>query len=256
MPEYTVIDAKKKKDVPDAKFGAAVVYELTLDAGNGSGNIEAEWFTKAATPLPQAGERLEGELSEGKYGKDFKRSQNGSGGFGRSPRDSRRIERQHSQEMAVRAISVGTGGKVPENIDLRSTIRDWTDWFQADLDVGSGSGDVLGRSTQSPDSPAAASSAERIAISDKQKGFLERLLKEKGADSDQVNLITFWASENLTGGREGSASKAIDGLQKDSDATLERLLLAAKKWQRTQTDIPADTAGLDEGTKDVDDIPW
>jgi hypothetical protein len=52
---------------------------------------------------------------------------------------SRRIERQHSQEMALRALTLGhvaTDGKAIGGRDhFRSLIREWTDWFVADLDA-------------------------------------------------------------------------------------------------------------------------
>jgi hypothetical protein len=49
---------------------------------------------------------------------------------------SRRIERQHSQEMAIRATAL-LGDLPPEmgQEDLRNTIKNWTDWFVADLEA-------------------------------------------------------------------------------------------------------------------------
>lgn len=262
MPDtYTVVDATKKKSV-DGKFGPMQVVALRLQ--NGAEVLATEWFTKASTPLPAAGETLEGDVTEGKYGKEFKKAQ----GFGgRSPRDSRRIERQHSQEMALRALAL-LGGELQEDdwVDVRHDIKWWTDWFVTDLDVAGGGATAVEDAVdhRSPDPPGAvASSADQPtlddAMSDKQKAFLGRLVREKGATDDQARLIDWWASENLTGGREGSASKAIDGLTGSSpDEILSRLLEAALAWQKGKTDIPADTEGLEpEGEgKELDDIPF
>ncbi len=45
-----------------------------------------------------------------------------------------RIERQHSQEMAIRAIVATGPADEMAMTTFRNLISDWTDWFQADLD--------------------------------------------------------------------------------------------------------------------------
>jgi hypothetical protein len=83
-----------------------------------------------------------------------------------------------------------------------------------------------------------------LAMSAKQRGFLENLLKAN-LDSDQdVLLVMDWAGQVLIGGRGGSGSEAIDGLKKNPEETASRLLAAAQAWQAKQTQIPLDDADL------------
>lgn len=94
-------------------------------------------------------------------------------------------------------------------------------------------------------------SESTVPISAKQRSFLERLLKEHKLDQQDHLLILDWASQTLTGGRGGTASKAIDAA-KSGDT--DRLLTAARQWQDEQSELPADTRdlpdsdGRDEGT--------
>ena len=92
----------------------------------------------------------------------------------------------------------------------------------------------------------AGESKSSWAISDKQRGFLERLLKQNGVEGQDLLLLNEWASETLTGGKAGSASEAIDGLQNSPELTVKRLLAAARKWDEGRSDMPADTEGLGE----------
>ncbi len=46
---------------------------------------------------------------------------------------SNRIERQHSQEMALRYMYLKFPTGIPENVDGTSVIRDLTSWFQRDI---------------------------------------------------------------------------------------------------------------------------
>jgi hypothetical protein len=77
-----------------------------------------------------------------------------------------------------------------------------------------------------------------LAMSKKQRDFLERLLKENLDDDQNVLLILDWAQQVLIGGKGGSASEAIDGLKEKPDETAARLLTAAQTWQAKQTEIP------------------
>lgn len=103
MPEYGVISAVKKKEV-DGQHGPMQVIALTLDDGTAS-PIAAEWFTKASTPIPAPGERLDGTLEDSQYGKKFKKAQQqGFGGGRRDPQTEKRITRQHSQDMGIQTL--------------------------------------------------------------------------------------------------------------------------------------------------------
>lgn len=94
--------------------------------------------------------------------------------------------------------------------------------------------------------PSVSGTTSSWAISDKQKAFLERLLKQNGVKGQDLLLLIDWAGKVLTGGKAGSASEAIDGLQNDPDLTLKRLLEAARKWDEKQSAMPADTTDLPE----------
>jgi hypothetical protein len=82
-----------------------------------------------------------------------------------------------------------------------------------------------------------------LAMSAKQRGFLENLIKPQLDDQD-VLLVMDWAGQVLIGGRGGSGSEAIDGLKKNPEETASRLLAAAQAWQAKQTQIPLDDADL------------
>jgi hypothetical protein len=72
-------------------------------------------------------------------------------------------------------------------------------------------------------------------ISDKQLGFMETLLKKAKVTGPNRALLLDWAKENLTGGRGGSASKAIDALNSEAvKETTARMLTTAKKWAEEQ----------------------
>lgn len=69
-----------------------------------------EWYTNATTPVPAAGDKLDGDLENGDYGWKFKKSGEGRGGPGgggrpRDPKDDQRIVRQHTQKCAVELLN-------------------------------------------------------------------------------------------------------------------------------------------------------
>jgi hypothetical protein len=146
MADYTVTGAEVKKEIPDGKFGPAKVIGLMLKDGQGVEKA-AEWFTKAATPLPAVGSQIQGDLEPSNYGLKFKKAggQFGGGGGGgrpRDPEDQRRIVRQHSQKIAVAYLTL-RGETAPSEGRLRQLV----DWFYFDA--------------VSPPNPALRKDAER-----------------------------------------------------------------------------------------------
>ena len=137
MPTFTVQAASHKKDV-EGKNGPMKVLNLTLVEADGSVKA-AEWFTKATTPIPQQGEKLEGELQAGQYGLSFKKAQQGGGwggggGGGRkdTPETRRSIAMQSSQKVAVDAvrIAVEAGLWKPESpVDVVGAVLKASDRF-------------------------------------------------------------------------------------------------------------------------------
>lgn len=92
-------------------------------------------------------------------------------------------------------------------------------------------------------------------VSEKQLDLIDRLLTEAKVDGSSRALIRDWATAVLTGGKAGTASKAIDGLMKDKAATAERLLTAAVKWQERQSEVPPDTRDLEPVPNEMPDEP-
>lgn len=131
MPAYEVLACEQVKDVPDAKFGPAKVLKLTLKNSDGS-TKDAEWFTKVATPDPEVGSTIEGEVTQSQYGLKFAKHKKdgGGGGFKRSPAENKKIVRQHSQEMALRReFNLIASGMGPlQSDELKRLIQ----WFEND----------------------------------------------------------------------------------------------------------------------------
>lgn len=275
MPDtYTVKAAKNAGEKDNPHGGTLVKWYLTVADPQGNETEDVYCQKKPENPLAP-GDDIYGTLKEGEYGWRLhpeqrpEARQNGSQRSG-DTRDTawfdakdKRISRAGILQAVVSSgVVVNAGG--PPGPRYVEAVNELTDVLLASLDertphpndVAGGSTDI-GEDDGASSPPNEGAVASSVAISDKQQAFLERLLKEKGADSEQTQLIIGWASEKLTGERGGSASLAIDGLKgSDPDETLERLLKAALAWQRTQTDIPADTTGLDEGEKALDDIPF
>lgn len=126
MTAYTVVSAAKKKDV-DGRHGPMQVIALTLR--NDAGMEKAvEWFTKATTPLPTPGAKLDGEVTKDEqYGTfKFKKAQQqngyqGGGGRPRDPQERKSIQAQASQKVAVDIVRLGLGtlanGDQPASVD-------------------------------------------------------------------------------------------------------------------------------------------
>lgn len=138
MPVFTVQAASQKKLLPDNGRGAKQVMNLTLAEGNNAPVI-AEWFTNATTPLPTVGSTLEGTIEPSDYGPKFKKAGGFTGGGGggprqRDPRESAQIQRQHSQEMALRYAAIRAEKEMlPEPFKLED-LRAVIDWFEKDIE--------------------------------------------------------------------------------------------------------------------------
>jgi hypothetical protein len=128
-------------------------YVVALNDYAGAKTVKTSYF--ADEEPPRAGDEVFGHVEVREFGEGedawtkhtFKRERaeqgrppsfkkagaNGAGAPIATQDDrSRRIERQHSQEMAIRALALYPAAN--EN-DLRGKIKDWTDWFVADLDA-------------------------------------------------------------------------------------------------------------------------
>ena len=104
--------------------------------------------------------------------------------------------------------------------------------------------DPEGHGSHSGAGQSASNGHGRNTPSDKQLDFLVSLAKQNGAGGPDQEMIRAYAAENLTGGKEGSTSKAIEKLKDEGGAFLVKFATAAAEWQSAQPDVPADTEGL------------
>lgn len=139
MTAFIVKQAAQKKTV-EGQHGPMQVIDLVLQEYGVAETTAAEWFTKAVTPLPTPGSQLEGEITPSQYGLRFKKAP--AGGFtagrgGRSPEESRRIVRQHSQHMAIRWVEFKQlRGELPGELTTPDGFRQLIDWFHKDAMEG------------------------------------------------------------------------------------------------------------------------
>lgn len=139
MPTYTVREAEKVADRPDKGYGPMQSIRLVLQEYGQAETTGAEWYTKAATALPTVGSMIEGDIKPGQYGPQFKRAQQAGGGGrggGRSPEESRRIVRQHSQHMALKYAAMRLeDGDLPPHFGFEQ-LKAAIDWFHKDAMEG------------------------------------------------------------------------------------------------------------------------
>jgi hypothetical protein len=142
MPEtYQVEAAEHKADKPDTGYGPKQIINLSLKGPDGTVK-QAEWFTKASTSVPQPGVQLVGEITSSQYGLRFKKVASAASGFGPRPEDpqrQKRIVRQHSQEMAVRTLTLFNHLDILDasqmgTRELFDLIKKTTDWFEKDVE--------------------------------------------------------------------------------------------------------------------------
>lgn len=128
---YTVESAQHVRSKPVDGKGTFHIYSVKFR------EVErvAEWFSKQEQP-PKQGEQLFGEITNGKFGPQFKRAQQQQqGGFRpMDPDRERRIVRQHSQHMALKYCELqGFRSKLPDDFDL-SHVWKIADAFDRDVD--------------------------------------------------------------------------------------------------------------------------
>lgn len=126
-------------------YGVLNVYYLDIDTpGGGLQNANL----RAKTYEPQVGESITVEVRAGQHGPLLKRVTDFDGNRPASgapssngprprrdsdPQRSGRIERQHSQEMALRYL-IAKGIELDTDLDALDKVRQVTDWFQDDLE--------------------------------------------------------------------------------------------------------------------------
>lgn len=73
--------------------------------------------------------------------------------------------------------------------------------------------------------------------SEKQVEFLTNLVRAMGVTAPDLDVIADWSAEHLTGGKQGTCSRAIESLKDKDQATLDWLV---KKATAVPDDIPAE----------------
>jgi hypothetical protein len=157
MPVYTVTHVNDQSREYTDKFGPKKSWKMTLKDSAGAESTNVEWSRKPDSPGPTVGQELEGDIRtetiDTRNGpmqvRKFKKAQTGGGGGGggfrpRDPRETAAIQRQHSQEMAVRvAASAGwfnvVGGFDPKQQSGQGVLNNLarlSDWFQRDIERG------------------------------------------------------------------------------------------------------------------------
>lgn len=131
MPELTVKEIETVRDIPGnppAKGGPAKILRVSFEGDD----RQPELFATAKTNVPSVGQKVdETRLTFNKQWDrwEFAKQQNAQsgGGFKRSPEETKKIQRQHSQEMALRR-EANLGAKWTGE-QLRSVIN----WFEQDI---------------------------------------------------------------------------------------------------------------------------
>jgi hypothetical protein len=136
MSEYTLKELEIVREIPgnpESKGGPAKVYDLTLEDADGESR-HAELFATARTPLPEVGQKIRGEIdaSDTRWAPKWvaegsRRPGQARAAMGRSPEESKRIVRQHSQSMAVQICAIL--GHVPDE----ETFVNYVNWFDDDV---------------------------------------------------------------------------------------------------------------------------
>lgn len=117
-------------------------------------------------------------------------------------------------------------------------------------------GGVAGTPAEEMDGVRSGGSALRSGPhkpSDKQLGFLDGLLKGAGVSFENRQTIRLYAEAELSGGKGGKCSEAIDWMKKRPAETAERLVTAAEQWADAQPRVPpeyTDTEDLPEVNAD------
>jgi hypothetical protein len=131
MSDLTVKELEVVRDIPgnpQEKGGPAKVMRVLFEGDD----RKPEMFTTARTTLPSVGDKIpEEQLRFNEQWSRWEIAQPGGRkpqqGFKRSPEESKRIVRQHSQDMALRLCAIL--GYVPDE----ETFANYVNWFDDDV---------------------------------------------------------------------------------------------------------------------------
>jgi hypothetical protein len=154
-------------------------------------------------------------------------------------------------------------GKTPYTKDSELMNAETSAWGRAIVALGFlAQGEKVASANEVRARQTNGSPAERTAPSEKQLDLIEKLLKKHGGDPSDVPNMVGYCGANLTGGRQGSASKVIDRLSKGENAgqTVLDLAAVAEEWRGAQEEVSADRTDLAPAatttTASDEDVPF
>jgi hypothetical protein len=150
-------------------------------------------------------------------------------------------------------------GKTPYTKDSELMNAETSAWGRAIVALGFlAQGEKVASANEVRARQSNGSGSERVAPSDKQLDLIERLVKKHGGDPADVPNMVSYCGANLTGGKQGSASKLIDRLMgAEAGKTVLDLAQAAAEWSGGQEEIPADRTDLEPAATAPDsDAPF
>lgn len=142
------ITAVERSQQWTGQFGPMVSYYLTLDDGHGGTTSNIQLRQKPETPPPFPNQTLTGQIAADNQGNPLFRKEQPAhltllpGGGGMPPERQRAIQRQHSQDMALRCVDLayrlGVMATPADTADLFTKIAAAADWFDKDVNKVSG----------------------------------------------------------------------------------------------------------------------
>lgn len=266
--------------------GTFLSYSVDFEDPVGIIQQSVEWSRKPESRPPTAGEEVVGEIQEGRFGPKFKldfeatkelqggtrqnasqpssRPSGGSKGSWqpeseRDPERAARILRQHSQEMAIRFMSML--GKVPQMGKAQEALTELIDWFDQDVHkAGQAASQGAGRAKEArsdsspapPDSPPA-----RPEPGDEEKSMLKdidmAILEVPGADlmaaDARYQIGLYMLSELQEADRDRALNQLCNkGSMEGQIATLDAMKKRTEKWTGHRLPQPVEDP--------LDDVPF
>lgn len=276
MSTFTIESVGDPREWSSQKHGGRFfAYPLDLKDEEGVMHFGVEWSRKADTRSPQPGKRIVGAIETGQHGDKLKvdydatrelGSAPGGGGGSRpssksrrwkpesqfDPEKTARIGRAHAQGMAVRVlVANGLPAGAGNTATARAAIKDWTDWFEADVNNAAqkaAQGAVPAVREGAPAGGASRTAPAQTPDIEDTHWRIESLLEESGINSAAARLMAGYATEHMS---EAEQSAVIERLQNVNmrQAAIERLT------ERTEAHhgepLPTSASGVGS-----DDIPF
>jgi hypothetical protein len=251
--DWKVIAVRSGKTEPNPHGGQFQRFYVDFE-----GSPDTYWRRKEGD-APGVGNSYYGTITVGDYGPRFKKeklpedfagtSSGGSRNLGskwqpeseRDPERSARILRQHSQEMALRYLTVSGFSVDPENrsVALEQNVRPIIDWFDADViqaaQKAGGSLPHAEAGTASAATPPAAQEAQSNAE------YLSKLLEQAGFPLIQIPPLQRYIETQLDGERRSKVEAALGSSDLSVCARATELLIAeTEKWTGEKLPSPAE----------------